>query len=210
GLLPLLVIAAVGGADAESTEHAEAETQEPPREEAQPLVLVLQGDWLTTDGNVGELPPSYDPALRLRRLRVGEDVTTGDLHVRGVFEAQQTDQPWTPLEGGVIAGGPVRVTEAFAAWTPHRAFQIVAGAQRVPFTLSRQIDEPDLRLPERAQIIDAATPDYRTGLALASDLGLLQLRAAFLSAATTLDGAMLDARGLFAFRLAAEPIGPMG
>jgi hypothetical protein len=212
GLLPLLLLAAAGtGTDVEAGGDAEAEAEPAavPVRTAQPLVLLVQGDAVAGE-EVAEVPPASGPALRLRRLRAGDDLASGSLRVRAVLEAQPSDQPWTPLEGGVIAGGAVRLSEAFAAWTPHRGFQVVAGAQRVPFSLSRQIDEPDLRLPERAQILNAATPDYRTGLALAGDLGLLQYRAAFLSAATSVGGALLDARGLFAFRLAAEPIGPMG
>jgi len=53
GLLPLLVIAAVGGADAERTENAEAEIEEAPREEA-----VLE------HGAQGGPPPPVVPNLR--------------------------------------------------------------------------------------------------------------------------------------------------
>jgi hypothetical protein len=164
--------------------------------EAYPLVLLVQGD-------------AGDDGLRLRRLRVGDDARAGDLRVRVVLEHHGSDQSFGPLEGGRIAA-PVRLADAFVAYAPNRAFEIDAGVQRVPFTLSRQIDEADLRLPERPAFVDAATPDFRAGVALASDLGLLQVRAALLSADPSLDRALFDSGALWAVRLGAEPIGPMG
>jgi hypothetical protein len=163
-----------------------------------PLVLLGQGD-AAGDG------------FRLRRLRVGEDVRAGDFRVRAVAEMQGTADTWAGLQGGRLpTGGPVRLTDAFVAWIPHRAFEIDVGSQRVPFSLSRQVDEADLRLPERAAVVDAGVPDFRAGVALAHDMGLIQARAALLSADTTLDGALFDSGALFALRIGTDPIGPMG
>jgi hypothetical protein len=163
---------------------------------APPPVMLLQGDVGTT--------------TRVRRLRVGDDVRAGSLHARVVLEGQPLDQPYGPLDGGRLpAIGPVRLTEAFVAYIPHRAFEIVVGSQRVPFSLSRQVDEADLRFPERAAIFEQATPDFRAGVAVGGDLGLLQYRGAVMGGDPALDRTFTGG-ALVALRLAAEPIGPMG
>ena len=105
---------------------------------------------------------------------------------------------------------PVRLTEAFVAYRPSRAFELDFGGQRVPFSLSRQVDEADLRLPERAQIIVGNAPDYRVGLAFVSDLGLLNVRIAGMSADRSLDDRLLTSGYFGALRIGADPIGPMG
>jgi Phosphate-selective porin O and P len=181
-----------------------------------PFVFLLQTDAVLSanpgdaDARAGDDPPDGSTA-RLRRLRVGEDVTSGAFRGRVILEATSRAQTTTPLEGGRIpVGGPVRLTEAFAAWRLDRTLQVAVGAQRVPFSLSRQVDEADLRLPERAQILTALAPDYRTGVSITSDLGLLDLRAAFMSADTSVDHRMFTSGYLGAFRLGADPIGPMG
>jgi hypothetical protein len=181
-----------------------------------PLVLLLQSDAVLTSepqgvgAAAGDDPPA-GWALRLRRLRVGEDAQSGAWRARVLLEATSRGQPVAPLEGGRLpVGGPIRLPEAFVAWMPHRAFQLSVGAGRVPFSLSRQVDEADLRLPERAQILTALAPDYRTGVALKSDLGLLDVRLAFMSADTSLDRRLLTSGYLAALRLGADPIGPMG
>jgi hypothetical protein len=186
------------------------------RSQAYPLVLLVQVDATraTVPGGpgvaVGNDPPSgWD--LLIRRLRVGEDLRSGAWQVRALVEAQSRDLVFTPVEGGRLPiGGSVRVTEAFVAWIPHRASQLTLGAQRVPFTLSRQVNEADLRMPERAQVIAALAPDYRTGIAFTSDLGLLNLRVAGMSAARTFDRDVLTSGYFGAVRLGADPIGPMG
>jgi hypothetical protein len=183
---------------------------------AAPLVLLVQAD--ATDASAGGPGPGAgagDPpagaGLRLRRLRVGDDVRAGAWRARVVLEAQPASQPYGPLDGGRLPGiGPVRLTDAFLAYAPGAAFEIDAGAQRVPFSLSRQVDEVDLRLPERPAIVARATPDFRAGLALRGDLGLLQYAAAVMSGAAALDRSVSRDGALVAMRLAAEPIGPMG
>jgi hypothetical protein len=181
-----------------------------------PLVLLAQGDAVLssdpagTGAAAGNDPP-FGSGVRLRRLRLGDDVSQGAWRARVLLEAVSRGQPFLPTEGGRIpVGGSVRLTEAFGTWSPHRAFQLTLGPQRVPFSLSRQVDEADLRLPERAQILTAVAPDYRTGVTVASDLGLLQLRIAAMSADTGLDHRLLTSGFFGALRLSADPIGPMG
>jgi hypothetical protein len=193
-----------------------AETDGEAHSRTYPLVFMVQGDAVVdstpagTGVAAGDDPPPGSNA-RLRRLRVGEDLTHGDWRTRVILEATNDARAYTPVEGDRIPwGDPVRLTEAFAAWTPARAFSIAVGAQRVPFSLSRQVDEADLRLPERAQILAAFAPDYRAGVSVASDLGLLNLRAAAMSADTSLDHRLLTSGAFGALRLGADPIGPMG
>jgi hypothetical protein len=181
--------------------------------ETYPLVFLFQGDAVVDSAPSG--PGADDPTggshLRVRRLRFGDDVLSGAWRLRALLEASSRDEAFAPTEGGRIPiARYVRVTEAFAAWRPHRAFELDAGATRVPFSLSRQVDEPDLRLPERAQAVVALAPDYRTGLALASDLGALNLRLAGMSADTSLDDRLFTSGFFGALRLGADPIGPMG
>jgi hypothetical protein len=195
--------------------YADGETTAP-RPRTYPLVLLVQTDAVVDSTPAGAgVAAGDDPlpgsAARLRRLRVGEDASSGDWRARVTLEATNRDRHFTPVEGDRIpVGGPVRLTEAFAAWTPHRAFSVAAGAQRVPFSLSRQVDEADLRLPERAQILAALAPDYRAGVSVTSDLGLLNLRIAGMSADTSLDGRLFTSGAFGALRLGADPIGPMG
>jgi hypothetical protein len=185
-----------------------------PRPRTYPLVMLVQGDAVVDSKPAGPVAgddPLPGSAARLRRVRVGEDAASGAWRARVLLEATNDDRPFTPVEGDrVPAAGPVRLTEAFAAWTPHRAFSVAAGAQRVPFSLSRQVDEADLRLPERAQILAALAPDYRAGVSVTSDLGLLNLRVAGMSADTSLDGRLFTSGTFGALRLGADPIGPMG
>ena len=44
---------------------------------------------------------------------------------------------------------------------------------RVPFSLSRQIDQAELRLPERAAITNTLAPDFRVGAGISGDAGAL-------------------------------------
>jgi hypothetical protein len=183
-----------------------------------PLVFLLQGDALLASepdaANAGAGTSADGPdgsALRLRRLRVGDDARAGAWRVRATLEASSRGQAHALVEGGRIPPGVVvRLTEAFGAWIPHRALALSVGAQRVPFSLSRLVDEAELRLPERAQITAALAPDYRAGVSVESDLGLLDARLAFFGADTTYDRNLFTAGTLGVFRLSAEPIGPMG
>jgi len=182
-----------------------------------PLRLLVQGDAVLAS-RPSPLQDPEDPrsgaALTLRRVRVGDDVSGHQVHARVLFEAQAdsaTGVPFAPPAGGRLPfGGPVRVTEAFVGWAPHRAFEIDAGSLRVPFGLSRQTDEADLRLPERPVFVDALTPDFRTGVSIGGDLGEILYRAAILSADRTIEGHLFDAGFLAAGRVVAEPLGPVG
>ena len=180
-----------------------------------PLVFLFQGDAVVDSTPGAGAAAGNDPTggshVRVRRLRVGDDVASGDWRARVVLEASSPEEPVAPAEGGRIPfTHALRVIEAFGAWRPHRGFEVVAGAQRVPFSLSRQVDALDLRLPERAQVVVALAPDYRTGVAVASDLGLLNLRVSGMSAARSFDGELLTSGFFGAVRLGADPIGPMG
>ena len=180
-----------------------------------PLRLLVQGD-------VGYSKPSplapQDPPdgsfVRLHRVLVGDELSGHDVHALILFEGQSdsaSGQPYSPLAGGLMPfGGPVRVNEAFVGWAPHRGFEVDAGSLRVPFSLSRQIADADLALPERPAFIDADTADFRTGAAVGGDLGELLYRVAILSADQTIDGHLFGRGFVVAGRIIAEPIGPVG
>jgi hypothetical protein len=197
-----------------STRQTKPDAETP---ETYPLVLLIQGDAVVDaapsgiGAAAGNDPPVGGSGVRVRRLRVGEDVQRGAWRARIIFEASSRDAAFAPVEGGRLPVARfVRVTEAFGAWRPHRAFEVDAGAQRVPFSLSRQVDELDLRLPERAQALVALAPDYRAGVSVASDLGLLNLRIAGMSADRNLDDHLASSGFFGALRLGADPIGPVG
>jgi hypothetical protein len=187
------------------------------RPQTYPLSFLLQADALLAskpDPVHDPQDPPAGPALRWRRLRVGEDLDLGDFRLRALFEADgetSTGSSFTPLAGGRLPlSGPLRATEVYAAWTPARAFEVAVGSLRVPFSLSRQSDEADLRLPERAPFVDAFLPDFRVGASIGGDLGLLSYRAAVMSASRVIDSQLFDHGILVAGRLAAEPLGPVG
>jgi hypothetical protein len=184
--------------------------------ETYPLVFLFQGDAVvdSTPSGTGDFAgndPTAGSHLRLRRLRVGEDVARGSFRLRAILEAQNRADAFAPLEGQRLPlARTVRLTEAFVAWRPHRAVELDAGAQRVPFSLSRQVDELDLRLPERAQAVVALAPDYRTGVAFTSDLGALNIRLSGMSADRSIDDELFSSGFFGALRIGADPIGPMG
>lgn len=186
-------------------------------EDAGTLRLLVQGDAVLASRPSPVQDPADPPAgaeLRLRRVRVGEELYGHDLHARVLFEAQPDSAAGVPFPapaGGQLPfGGPVRATEVFIGWAPHRAFEVDAGSLRVPFSRSRQTDEADLRLLERPAFADAFIPDFRTGVSVGGDLGEILYRAAFLSADPTIEGHLFDAGYLAAGRIVAEPIGPVG
>ena len=90
------------------------------------------------------------------------------------------------------------MTEAFASWTPHRIVHLDAGAIRVPFSLTRQVDQADLRMPERAELANTLAPDFRVGGAVGGDFGALAYSVAVMSASRTLDGELFDRGALVA------------
>lgn len=170
------------------------------------------------------------PGFYLRRARFGADVEAGLWRARMMVEiasqsetasgggsagigAGVTDVIGLDAAAGERGGAAPRATEAFLALVPHQAFTLAAGSLRVPLGLSRQIDEGALRLPERARIVARTTPDYRVGAAAAGDLGALQYALGAYAATPRLrtEGADFSAGGiLYVFRLAGEPVGPMG
>jgi hypothetical protein len=176
------------------------------------LVLLAQGEAIAASEPALPGDPPEGAALRLRRLRVGEDLGGRYWRVRAVLEAQSADasgEHFAAADGGRI-DGPLRVTEAFASWTPHRIFHLQAGSLRVPFSLTRQVDVADMRMPERAVMARTLAPDFRVGGGIAGDFGALQYSAAVMSASRYLDGELFDRGALVAVRMAAEPIGPVG
>ncbi|MFL5306195.1 MAG: porin [Polyangia bacterium] len=186
-------------------------------QETGPLRLLVQGDAvLASRPSPRQDPedPRSGPGLELRRVRVGDEVSGHQLHALVLFEAQSDSAAGVPFpapSGGRLPfGGPVRATEAFVGWAPHRGFEVDAGSLRVPFGLSRQTDEADLRLPERPVFADALTADFRTGVSVGGDLGEILYRAAILSADRTIEGHLFDAGFLAAGRIVAEPLGPVG
>jgi len=134
------------------THAAAAEETAPKLRETAPLVLLVQGDAVlaSTPGAPDDPPPGRE--LRLRRARVGEDVTLGAFRLRALVEGQSKNadgENFTPMEGGRLAGA-MRVTDAFVSFAPFALLRATVGSMRVPFSLSRRVDAADLRLPERA------------------------------------------------------------
>jgi hypothetical protein len=143
---------------------------------------------------------------------VGEDVGGRVFRLRAVLEAVSADglgTTFTPVEGGRLMG-PLRATALDASWAPHVLFRADAGLIRVPFSLSRQLDEADLRLPERAAITNTLAPDFRVGAGISGDAGALSWAAAVMSSSRILDADVFDRGVMIAVRMAAEPIGPVG
>ncbi|HLK91724.1 MAG TPA: hypothetical protein VKZ18_17670 [Polyangia bacterium] len=181
------------------------------------LLLLVQGDaMLASKPDLAADPQDAPagPALRLRTVQVGDDVTLGDFRLRVLFEGQASTAagvPFTPLSGGRLPSvESVRTTETFAAWVPTRAFRLDVGSLRVPFSLSRQVPAGDLRFPEGPPFVAAFLPDFRLGAAAGGDLGELGYRVAVMSASTVLDRDVFDRGVLVAGRLWAEPLGPVG
>ena len=142
--------------------------------------LLVQGDAVVL--HHGQDAPAIEdgttrPGFYLRRARVGLDAADGDWRARAIAEviarAEVADAALDPI-AGEIARGRTRATEAYVAYSPGKAFVLAFGSLRVPLGLSRQIDEGDLRLPERARVITRMAPDFRMGVAVSGDLGLLQ------------------------------------
>ena len=176
------------------------------------LVLLAQGEAIAASAPALPGDPPEGESLRLRRVRVGEDLDGRRWRVRAVLEAQSADasgEHFAAADGGRIQG-PLRVTEAFAAWMPHRIVHVEAGALRVPFSLARQIDVADMRMPEQAVMARTLAPDFRVGAGIGGDFGALQYSAAVMSASRFLDDDLFDRGALVALRMAAEPIGPVG
>jgi hypothetical protein len=194
--------------------RAQDDRRQPP---TYPLTLLVQADAVVASAPAPFESPDDPPAgaaLRLRRLRVGDDLRWGDLRLRALFEAQPNDAagvPFAPLAGGRLPfGGPLRAADLYLSWAPGRAFHLDAGSMRVPFSLSRQTEEADMRMLERPGFVEAFLPDYRAGVAVGGDLGELLYQAAILSADRTLDGHLFGDGAMVAGRLSAEPLGPVG
>ena len=178
-----------------------------------PLLLV-QSDLVPYAGSRASTSagdPVSESGFRLRRARVGLDAAT----VRGAvtpWGARLVMEAWSDGDAGLAAAHPSgpRVTDAFVEWRRFRAFRVAAGSLRVPFSLSRQIDEGDLRLPERPLVVQAVAPEWRAGAMLRGDLGLLRYRAAAMNTAPELAASWASAGALFVGRVDAEPVGPVG
>ena len=145
-------------------------------------------------------------------MRVGESIAGNHFRCARRPGGAITDAAgdhFAPVDGGRLEG-PLRVTEAFASWTPMRIFHLDAGAIRVPFSLTRQIDEAALRFPERSALARTLAPDFRVGAGIGGDFGAMEYSAAVMSASRWIDGDLFDRGALAAVRLAAEPVGPVG
>jgi hypothetical protein len=199
---------AVGGA----TAAAAGGDSDRPASDTQSLVLLAQGDALAASAPARPGDPPEGASLRLRRVRAGEDLRAGSFRARAVLEAQSADafgDHYDLVAGGRISG-PLRATDAYLSWAPHRVFHVDAGVVPVPFSLTRQVAEADLRLPERAAFTRTLAPDFRAGAAVGGDFGALAYAVAVMSSSRTLDGDLFDRGALVAVRIAGEPIGPVG
>jgi len=181
---------------------------------AYPLTLLVQADAYADAPPTLPGDPPPEAGVRLRRVRAGEDVSVRAFRLRVVLEGRPRDaagQYYTSIEGGRFRDDrPMRLTDAFLSWAPSAAFDARVGAMRVPFSLSRQIDEAWLRLPERPAFVNALAPDFRAGAGVGGDLGALLYGAGVFASSRVLDRDVF-ARGAFAAaRVAAEPIGPVG
>ena len=179
--------------------------------------LLVQGDAVVLHHGQ-DAPPAIEdgttrPGFYLRRARVGLDAADGDWRARAIVEvtarAEVADAALDPI-AGEMARGRTRATEAYFAYAPGKAFVVALGSLRVPLGLSRQIDEGDLRLPERARVITRMAPDFRMGVAVSGDLGLLQYAAGGFSAAPVFGSDFRSSGSLTVVRLATEPLGPVG
>lgn len=177
-----------------------------------PLVFHAQADAVPwSEPRTPEDPPS-NMTLGRARLRVGEDVAAYLFRLRVVLEARAhgtAGGTFADNEGGRLSG-PLRLTDAFISYVPSAALHLDAGSMRVPFSLSRQIDDADVRFPERAPIIQAVVPDFRTGVGIAGDLGEINYRVGAFAASPTVDDRLFDRGTMLAARIATEPIGPVG
>lgn len=178
--------------------------------------LLLQSDALVA--HQGPTLPAIEdgtihPGFYLRRARIGLDAVDGYWRARMIFEAtsrsEVADAALDPIAGEIDRGQP-HPTEAYVSFAPHKGFALSAGSLRVPIGLSRQIDEGDLRLPERARIITRATPDFRMGAAASGDLGILQYALGGYSASPSFGADFRNGGTLMVLRLNAETIGPLG
>lgn len=178
--------------------------------------LLVQADALVL--HHGQDAPAIEdgttrPGFYLRRARVGLDAADGDWRARAIAEviarAEVADAALDPI-AGEIARGRTRATEAYVAYSPGKAFVLALGSLRVPLGLSRQIDEGDLRLPERARVITRMAPDFRMGVEVAGDLGLIQYALGGFSVAPVFGTDFRGGGSLTVVRLATEPLGPMG
>src|SRR5947208_13756326 len=100
---------------------AAAATDDSSAGDAGPLVLLAQGDGTVASAPAQPSDPPEGATLRLRRVRVGEDVSGRIFRVRGVLEAVSAGglgTYFTPVEGGRLMG-PLGATALAASWTPH-------------------------------------------------------------------------------------------
>ena len=225
--VPVLAVMAALGAPARAQSPAEVPPDAAPATAAPPAPpldwpvavtprLLLQSDALIAHHGPS-LPAIEDgtihPGFYLRRARVGLDAVDGYWRARMIFEAtarsEVADAALDPIAGELDRGQP-RPTEAYVSFAPHKGFALSAGALRVPIGLSRQIDEGDLRLPERARIITRATPAFRMGAAASGDLGILQYVLGGYSASPSFGAGFRDGGTLMVLRLNAETVGPLG
>jgi hypothetical protein len=180
--------------------------------ETGPLVLLVQGDATIASAPARAGDPPDGASLRVRRVRAGEDLRGRRFRLRGVLEVVDADglgDHFAPVEGGRISG-PLRATDVLLSWAPHVLFRADAGLVRVPFSLGRQIDEPNLRLPERPTITNTLAPDFRVGGGVSGDAGALGWAVAVMSSSRVLDTDVFDRGAMVAARMNAEPIGPVG
>jgi len=177
-----------------------------------PLVLLVQGDATIASAPSAPGDPPDGASLRLRRVRAGEDLRLRSFGLRAVLEAVSDDgfgEPFAPVEGGRLLDR-LRTTDLRVSWAPHVLLRADAGVIRVPFSLGRQVEEADLRLPERTAFARTLAPDVRAGAGVSGDAGALAWAAAVMSASRWIDGDLFDRGAMVAARMSAEPIGPVG
>jgi len=168
-------------------------------------------------GSWGHLDPSLATSpegagLVLRRARLGLAAAVDDWEVRLDQELAApspvvVSDPLFPL--GPSAAAP-RATEAYLAYAPSAAWRMTAGSQRVPLSWARLMDPADQWLGAAPLPVSRLLPDYRVGLSMSGDLGLIQYHLGWFAPQAGSVARCNREGSLWVFRLGGEPIGPVG
>lgn len=120
------------------------------------------------------------PALRLGlqqwlpalvTARAGLMAELHDVPLKFVGRADIGIQARPYFEDGVGPVSGLVIDDLYADWKPSRAFELVVGRARVPWSKTRQVDEIDEPFGAPPFLIDRIAPDRRWGALVLGDLG---------------------------------------